>query len=305
MNIRKRKKQILSLLLCVALLCSYVPQGFATVSADQGSCKHHTEHTEDCGYSQGSDCTHQHTDACYAGVIKWLCGDNASEEAATASEVSFVLNTAADNTRVGHVHDENCPYENERVLNCSHAHDDQCGYAEGSVCQYVCAICNVQALIDELPSADELAEMTTEEQNAAYEQYLAACDAWDSLSEEEQESIDVSLLHELSEWFNEQIQMFSEDGVAFVNGVGYDSLLEAYIAATDGDTIVLKENVNVKLTEPMTIQKEVTIDLNGGTITETSNGFAVFSVLSAGKLTLTGTGTVQGDNHSYGILYIY
>ena len=32
---------------------------------NEGICEHHTEHTAECGYQQGSDCTHEHTEECY------------------------------------------------------------------------------------------------------------------------------------------------------------------------------------------------------------------------------------------------
>ncbi len=36
-----------------------------------GLCEHHTEHTADCGYTEGipeQPCNHEHTDDCYAAV---------------------------------------------------------------------------------------------------------------------------------------------------------------------------------------------------------------------------------------------
>ena len=73
----KLKKRIMSLLLCGAMVFSLCPQTASAVSiqrtaADSSSlCEHHTEHNGDCGYSEGSEgtpCTHQHTDECYIEV---------------------------------------------------------------------------------------------------------------------------------------------------------------------------------------------------------------------------------------------
>ena len=77
-------------------------------------------------------------------------------------------------------------------------------------------------------------------------------------------------------------------GVAAIGEKGYDSLQDAVNAAASGDTITLLEDVPVDNTA-ISIEKNVTIDLNGCTIT--GNDTRVFHVKS-GTLTLTGTGTV-------------
>ncbi|MCD8329922.1 MAG: hypothetical protein LUC27_04425 [Lachnospiraceae bacterium] len=60
----------------------------------------------------------------------------------------------------------------------------------------------VQDMIDTLPSVDDLEGMDTDELNEAYDAILAADEAWQALSEEEQESVDDSKLDELYEYFN-------------------------------------------------------------------------------------------------------
>ena len=40
-----------------------------------GLCKHHPEHTEDCGYTEGTEgaaCEHEHTEDCYTPVEKCI-----------------------------------------------------------------------------------------------------------------------------------------------------------------------------------------------------------------------------------------
>ena len=40
-----------------------------------GLCKHHPEHTEDCGYTEGTEgaaCKHEHTEDCYTLVKKCI-----------------------------------------------------------------------------------------------------------------------------------------------------------------------------------------------------------------------------------------
>lgn len=59
MKIKSMKKRFLGLLLCAVMVCTFIPQGMAVASAseDDGLCEHHTEHTEDCGYSEGVEGT--------------------------------------------------------------------------------------------------------------------------------------------------------------------------------------------------------------------------------------------------------
>ena len=71
-----------------------------------GLCKHHPEHTEDCGYTEGTEgaaCEHEHTEDCYTLVKKCIhehdescypvLEGSVSENTATSSEVE---ETAAD-----------------------------------------------------------------------------------------------------------------------------------------------------------------------------------------------------------------
>lgn len=98
-------------------------------------------------------------------------------------------------------------------LVCNHtSHDTECGYCEGSTevpCGYnceVCAsleagncahgngiescpICQVEAMIDALPTYDELQAMDTTAYTAAIEQIKAAINAYDALSDAEQAQV--------------------------------------------------------------------------------------------------------------------
>lgn len=96
MKINTAKNRILSLLLCAILLCGFAPVGFASAVASEGLCEHHAEHTEDCGYSkgtEGSPCTHEHTDECY--TLETNCVHTHDEscgyvEAVAATPCTFV-----------------------------------------------------------------------------------------------------------------------------------------------------------------------------------------------------------------------
>ena len=76
--------------------------------------------------------------------------------------------------------------------------------------------------------------------------------------------------------------------VAEINGVKYISLAKALAAAKDGDTVKLLDNKVVSTT--VTVDKNLTLDLNGKTLTGT-NCRALH--ITSGKLELTGTGTVK------------
>ena len=80
--------------------------------------------------------------------------------------------------------------------------------------------------------------------------------------------------------------------VASVNGVEYTTVNAAVEAANDGDTVeVLVDNA---LTAPITVDKVITLDLNGNTVSYTSDiaGEAMITVANTGNLTVTGDGAI-------------
>lgn len=109
----KNKNKPLILLLCVTMICCFVPPQMAEASApaDDGLCEHHRSHTEDCGYSEGiegSPCTHEHTEDCY--ILETNCV---------------------------HSHDESC-YPDETVSDNNAAPSDA-DEAEPTKCTHVCS----------------------------------------------------------------------------------------------------------------------------------------------------------------------
>ena len=159
----RTRKRLLSLLLCGVLLISLCsPSEFAQAQTTQdsgqitvnegGLCEHHTEHTPDCGYTEGypgTRCTHQHMDECYIEVTNCVhehdegcyleTGDSVSDNTATPSNAE-----EREPEHCNHV----CSEENGCImekLDCQHEHDSECGYSpavEGTPCCYVCEICN-------------------------------------------------------------------------------------------------------------------------------------------------------------------
>ena len=122
-----------------------------------GLCEHHPEHTEDCGYTEGTEgaaCEHEHTEDCYTLVKKCVhehdescypvLEGSVSENTATPSEAEEAQPTACTHE---------CSEESgciTKELSCPHErgeHDDTCGYipaTEGTPCGYTCEQCNSQ-----------------------------------------------------------------------------------------------------------------------------------------------------------------
>nr|WP_243121929.1 S-layer homology domain-containing protein [Clostridium sp. Marseille-P7770] len=122
-----------------------------------GLCKHHPEHTKDCGYTEGTKgaaCEHEHTEDCYTPVKKCIhehdescypvLEGSVSENTATPSEAEKAQPTACTHE---------CSEESgciTKELSCPHErgeHDESCGYipaTEGTPCGYTCEQCNSQ-----------------------------------------------------------------------------------------------------------------------------------------------------------------
>ena len=145
----------LALLLSAAMLFSMSGTPVYAVDVETGAsavCPHHV-HDETCGYSEGTPCTHEHTDDCYTLVTECVhehtaeCypaetedgAESGSEDTATPSDADVKEASACT-----HV----CSVESgciTKELNCQHVHDETCGYSEGSPCTFDpadCEICN-------------------------------------------------------------------------------------------------------------------------------------------------------------------
>ncbi len=98
------------------------------------------------------------------------------------------------------------------------------------------------------------------------------------------------------------------DAAAQIGDTVYDTLAQALTDAKNGDTITLISSY-LPSGDMFTVDKKITIDMNGGTIfasTKSSKGSqgvssskvirgGIFKIVSGGELTLTGTGTIS--NH--------
>lgn len=137
------KKRLFAVLASLCMAVSMVPtmafaQDSGTTIGVSDLCEHHTEHTSDCGYTEGTPeqpCAHEHTDECYA--IAGQCVHTVHDESCGG---------LADPTVCTHVcgEDTGCVI---KTLNCQHQHDESCGYVPataGTPCTFVCEVCNAQ-----------------------------------------------------------------------------------------------------------------------------------------------------------------
>lgn len=230
-------KRVICGILTGVMVLSYIPTPISAAQTD-GLCEHHTQHTEECGYSsavEGMACNHEHTDACYETATACIhvhgdCGYVAAVEGHSCdcqpNENGVIVHTdgcgfleAVAEVPCGHV----CSEESgcvTKTLNCQHQHDSECGYVEGkqeSPCTFVCEECAkeaadnetadaVAASIQALPTVEALQEMTTEQQAEAYEQVQKAYDAYNALTEEQKALLSDSegIFAPLFDYFNAQ-----------------------------------------------------------------------------------------------------
>lgn len=174
MNKRKRKaKRLLALILSFCMMIPATGDLALAASADAGLCEHHTEHTEDCGYQEGTQghpcghvhdetcgyvppteaapCTHVHDGECgYAEASAEVpcdqgCADDGGDGQGGHKE-GCAYRPAVEGSPCTHVHDESCGYaEASEGQPCTHIHDEACGYAEAaeaSPCTFVCELCS-------------------------------------------------------------------------------------------------------------------------------------------------------------------
>lgn len=175
---KKFSKRLLTFLLAATMMItvSYNPvyAQEETLQPQTGLCEHHTVHTADCGYTEGttgSPCSHEHTADCY--TTEKNCSHEHTGECYSQTANNDPDDTEASSGSEGQTPDacsHVCSEETGCIteqLNCHHEHDDQCGYAEGtsgSSCSYVCEICNSQDDSEELVEDED--EETEESEEA-------------------------------------------------------------------------------------------------------------------------------------------
>ena len=138
-------KRPLALLLSVAMMFSMSGTPVYAADMETGAsavCPHHV-HDETCGYSEGTPCTHEHTDDCYTLVTQCV-------HEHTAECYSDGILPAEGEEKAADACTHVCSEESgciTKELNCPHVHDETCGYSEGSPCTFDpadCELCNFQ-----------------------------------------------------------------------------------------------------------------------------------------------------------------
>ena len=279
---RWRWKRPAAFLLAAAMIftmpgvpASAVEAGVSAVHT--GLCEHHPEHTEDCGYTEGTEgaaCEHEHTEDCYTLVKKCIhehdescypvLEGSASENTATSSEVE-----EAQPTECTH----ECSEESgciTKELSCPHErgeHDDSCGYipaTEGTPCGYICEQCNSQdsGLVPGV-SGNAPAECICE----------TRC---------EQEAV------------NPDCPVCAAEDADLSACKGTEQAMPLMAAAADDETIsgnVTWENRNI--TTPVTVKGDTTITLKGeNTITITETAYTAALDMYSANLTIQGSGSL-------------
>lgn len=139
---KQKWKRPLALLLSVAMMFSIsgIPVYAADVETGTSVCPHHV-HDETCGYSEGTPCTHEHTDDCYTLVTQCV-------HEHTVECYSDGILPAEGEEKAADACTHVCSEESgciTKELNCPHVHDETCGYSEGSPCTFDpsdCELCN-------------------------------------------------------------------------------------------------------------------------------------------------------------------
>lgn len=253
-----------------------------------GLCEHHPEHTEDCGYTEGTEgaaCEHEHTEDCYTLVKK--CVHEHDENCYPVLEGSVPENTATP-SEAEEAQPTACTHECSeesgcitKELSCPHErgeHDDSCGYipaTEGTPCGYTCEQCNSQdsGLVPGV-SGNAPAECICE----------TRC---------EQEAV------------NPDCPVCAAEDADLSACKGTEQAISLMAAAADHETIsgnVTWENRNI--TTPVTVKGDTTITLKGeNTITITETAYDAALDMYSANLTIQGSGslTVTVPDRKYGI----
>ena len=242
-----------------------------------GLCEHHPEHTEDCGYTEGTEgaaCEHEHTENCYTLVKK--CVHEHDESCYPVLEGSVPENTATP-SEAEEAQPTVCTHECSeesgcitKELSCPHErgeHDDSCGYipaTEGTPCGYTCEQCNSQdsGLVPGV-SGNAPAECICE----------TRC---------EQEAV------------NPDCPVCAAEDADLSSCKGTEQVMSLMAAAADDETIsgnVTWENRNI--TTPVTVKGDTTITLKGeNTITITETAYTAALDMYSANLTIQGSGSL-------------
>ena len=234
----KRKRRILSLLLCGAMLFSLCSQPAlaegnrqadgVTIGAG-GLCEHHPEHNADCGYTEGSEGTP-------CNFVCEICnpqnsgGAGQKPDGGAQEQCSCVTLCTEGNIN------RDCPVcgaEDADLALC----EGEAKTATPSNAETV-TVASVQAMIDALPDAEEITEDNIEEVKAQLE---AIDEAKEKLSDEEIDELDMTRYAEAAIALGAlAVPMLAEDitwptigGTVTIGEIGYIYKKDCTSAALD------------------------------------------------------------------------
>lgn len=175
MKIRKVFAVALIAAICLSLYFVYAPASAEdlALTAQDGLCVHHPEHTAECGYyleTGENTCSHVHDDICgyvapvdaqpcnhthdaSCGYVEARaevpcdqgCTDDLDGDGMVDHVEGCAYQPAVEGQPCNHTHDETCGYaEAVEGQPCAHVHDETCGYVDPSqtgVCVYAQAGC--------------------------------------------------------------------------------------------------------------------------------------------------------------------
>lgn len=306
-----------------------------TEGTDEIPCSH--EHTDDC-YLYVTKCVHEHTAECYSDGVLPAEGENKEADACAHAHTEECCVPGAGCV---HVHTAECysdgiiPSEGEEktadacthecseesgcitniktnILDCKHIHDEGCGYTpatEGTPCRYECKVCEVQELIDALPALPEMENMSDDDLQAAMEQYAAAYEAYEALTDEQEAQITgaevfddfLALMQSGTAYEN-----FSTQPTTFDADIDVSDLTGQYHITQNGAYRFTGTNTDyrIRVADGLTVQivfDNVTISGGGQKsplhITHGANGSTV-------ELFLVGTSTLKGGSRHCNDAYL-
>ena len=290
----------------------------------------HHEHDESCGYQEAQDCgyvceicngtepedTGENTEDTGTDTAKCICETLCTEDSINGDCPVCGADDASLLDCKGKAPEENTENQEDTGI-CKHhqEHDADCGYisksedGEGSPCTYKCHICPVEDLIAALP--DKITEDNEEELRAQLEEILAL---YGELTEGEQGQLDLSRVTELQAALDgANAPMAAEDraerldtdeaSVTIGGETLYYATLEEAFAAANGKTAtitMLNDAECIKSDStgaPLSITGgNVTLDLNGKTLS--GRGYGNYGIInvSGGSLLVEGNGNVNTDH---------
>ena len=294
----KLKKRIAALLMAGAMVCSTLPVNVLAVENSNqnvgGLCEHHAEHTEDCGYTEGSEgkpCT----------FICEICnphngGDAGQKPDGGAQEQCSCITLCTE----GAVNTD-CP-----VCGIEGADLTQCQSEANAI-----TVEKVQKLIDALPATDKLTTMTKDEQNAVYADLQAAYEAYEALTEDEQALLTgTEVFESLFHFFNGMVNLLATaNGVSYLDENGDEqtadnvTVVESSMTTWNGgwyvvnDTVTIGSRVTVSGEVHLILADNASLTANDGINVAKGNSFSVYAQSDSenmGALTATGGGSAAG-----------